>query len=185
MWRQVSLVGPYFAQHLSPRQTLGDGFEHGHSPRHAAATLTKPNFAAPVLSSMPPPATNLFQRHPPTFDPFTEPVHSAFTHWRQASSADVSMPDYGNSTKATSSRQVSDPMQIVEPMDRRYESMPMAGAYESLCEALIPSAPANTPQNGGASPATAGPSNGGQAPATPPVQAVEDVTSKSGYVKWV
>jgi hypothetical protein len=33
---------------------------------------------------------------------------------------------------------------IVQTLDRRFESMP---AYNELCEALMPSAPVNTPQN--------------------------------------
>jgi len=41
-------------------------------------------------------------------------------------------------------------MQLSERGDRGFESIQMAGAFDSLCEALIPSAPTNTPQNAAA-----------------------------------
>jgi hypothetical protein len=149
MWRHVSLVGPYFTQTSSPRQG-SETIEHGHSPRHAS-TLTRATFPAPKIGSMLPPAVPTFPRQP-NYDPFTDPVHAAFRGWRQPSS-DVSMPDYSDpSTRANTSRNVSDPMQISQTIDCRFESMPNPGAYDALCEALMPSAPVNTPQNEVASP---------------------------------
>lgn len=44
-------------------------------------------------------------------------------------------------------------MQISQTLDRRFESIHQSGAYDALCEALMPSAPVNTPQNEAASPA--------------------------------
>ncbi|PMD25145.1 hypothetical protein NA56DRAFT_565658 [Hyaloscypha hepaticicola] len=134
MWRHVSLIGPYFTQASSPR---GEAIEHGHSPRRAGTML-------------PPPIPTLFPR-PLSNDPFTEPVHAAFRGWRQASS-DVSMQDYSDPSTRTNStslgRNVSEP--IVQPRDRTLESMP---GYNALCEALMPSAPDNKPQNELTSPA--------------------------------
>ncbi|KAE9381698.1 hypothetical protein N431DRAFT_539284 [Stipitochalara longipes BDJ] len=138
MWRHVSLIGPYFAQAASPR---GEAIiEHGHSP-HRPDTLA-PTFPASKIGSMLPPAVPLFPRQH-TFDPFTEPVHAAFRGWRQAST-DLSMPDCSDPSTRSNSRNVSDPMQISQTLDHQFESMP---AYDELCEALMPSAPANTPQN--------------------------------------
>lgn len=67
------------------------------------------------------------------------------------------MGDYSNSnTRTSASRNVSDPMILAEKQDRRFESMQMAGAYESICEALsgppMPAPPVNTPQNGADTP---------------------------------
>jgi len=147
MWRQISLVGPYFAQQISPCQTSYGIEAHSHSPRHGP-TSTRPQLPATSIGSMLPPKVPVFPRHP-TFDPFTEPVHTAFQGLRQPSSADVSMHDYSNSsTRASSSHHVTDPMLISERPEHRFESMQMAGAFESICEALMPSAPVNTPQNG-------------------------------------
>ncbi|KAF4635188.1 hypothetical protein G7Y89_g2914 [Cudoniella acicularis] len=147
MWRQVSLVGPYFAQHFSPRHSAEDVEVHSHSPRHG--NPPKPAPAISGFGSLFPQNGPVFPRQP-TFDPFTDPTNSAFTGWRQvSSSADVSMPDYASNSRSNSSRQVTDPMSIsaIETQDRRFENMQMAGAYESLCESLIPSVPVNTPQN--------------------------------------
>jgi hypothetical protein len=150
MWRHVSLVGPYFAQASSPQQR-SEAIEHGHSPRHTTS-LARATAPVPKIGSMLPPAVPSFPRQP-TFDPFTESVHAAFRGWRQPSS-DVSMPDYSDpSTQANTSRNVSDPMQISQTLDRRFESIHQSGAYDALCEALMPSAPVNTPQNEAVSPA--------------------------------
>jgi hypothetical protein len=152
MWRQVSLVGPYFAQQFSPKQAANIIDAHGHSPRHTNIPL-KPT-AAPnsnMGSMFPPPPPN-FPRQP-AFDPFTEPVRSGFAGWRQPSSADVSMPDYSSSnTRASASRNITDPMILAEKQDRRFESMQIPGAYESIWEALMPAVPVNTPQNGADTP---------------------------------
>ncbi|TAQ89564.1 hypothetical protein B7494_g2131 [Chlorociboria aeruginascens] len=148
MWRQASLVAPYYAQRFSPQQDE-DGIEvHSHSPRRTVAkNATRTSLPGPSIGQMPPPNVTAFPQQPP-FDPFTEPVNAAFSGWRHVS-GDVSMPDYSSShTRANSSRQVSDPM-ITDKNDRRFESMQMAGAFESICEALLPSAPVNTPQNAG------------------------------------
>jgi hypothetical protein len=97
MWRNVSLVGPYFAQASSPRQE-SEAIEHGHSPRHPN-TISKAAFPAPKIGSMLPPAIPTFPRQL-SYDPFTEPVHAAFRDWRQPSS-DVSMLDYSDPSTRT------------------------------------------------------------------------------------
>lgn len=48
-------------------------------------------------------------------------------------------------------RNVSDPMQLSQTMDRRSESRP---AFDELCEALMPSASANTILNEASQPTT-------------------------------
>ncbi|KAH6709222.1 hypothetical protein BKA61DRAFT_678120 [Leptodontidium sp. MPI-SDFR-AT-0119] len=150
MWRQVPIVGPYFAQQFSPRQG-SDGIEvHSHSPRHRQSSRS--TFPNPGGSMPPPPP--LFPRQP-AYDPFiTDHTNNpAFSGWRHTSTTDTSMPDYSSSnTRSSNSRQVSDPMQF-EKTGRQFESIQMPGAYESLCEALMPAAagpvaPANTPDNG-------------------------------------
>jgi hypothetical protein len=149
MWRHVSLVDPYFAQASSPQQR-SEAIEHGHSPRHTTS-LARATAPAPKIGSMLPPAVQTFPGQL-NFDPFTEPVYAAFRGWRQPSS-DVSMPDYSDpSTRANTSRNVSDPMQISQSLDRQFESIHQSGGYDALCEALMPSAPVNTPQNEAASP---------------------------------
>jgi hypothetical protein len=154
MWRQASFVGPYFAHQYSPRQG-SEGIEaHSHSPRQdlkpsKAQTPIQipPNFGAMFRPNVP-----RFTRQS-NFDPFVEPSNSSFIEWRQPSSnhTDVSMPDASvTQTHSNSSRQVSDPMQGTEKSERRFESMQTEGAYDTLCEALIPSvpsAPVNTPEN--------------------------------------
>lgn len=158
MWRQVSLMGPYMAQQLSPRREV-DGIDaHSHSPRQEpAARVPFPSAVAPYppppgFGSMQPPNPPLFRRQP-AFDPFTEPMPPSFTHWRQRSSADVSMPDYAT-TRGSSSRQVSDPMQGTEATNPVFEHE-QNPVYESLIEAMVPKAPTNTPQTGAATPVTA------------------------------
>lgn len=143
MWRHVSLVGPYVAQAFSPQRGL-EPIEHGHSPRRAS-TLTRPAFQAPKIGSMLPPAVPIFPRQT-NYDPFTEPVHAAFRGWRQ-SSTDTSMPDYSDpSSRANSTRNISDPMQISQMLTH-------SKSYDALIDAFNPSAPVNTPQNEVASPA--------------------------------
>ena len=96
---------------------------------------------------MPPPNVPSFPRQSP-YDPFTEPVHSAFAGWRQPSS-DTSMPDFP-STRSSSFRQPSDPMKLCAgntPLVAPFLDMETAGAYESLIQSLQPRAPANTPQD--------------------------------------
>ncbi|CAL3962013.1 unnamed protein product [Diplocarpon coronariae] len=148
MWRQVSLLGPYVPHQVSPRQ--GSDIEaHSHSPRHGQPS-NRPLFSVvPAIGSMPPP---LFSKQP-TIDPFVETSNPAFTNWRHISKSDTSMPDYSSSnTRTTSSRQFSDPMQYEKT--GKYESIQMPGAFESLCEALLPggggfpAVPVNTPNNG-------------------------------------
>lgn len=156
MWRQIPVVGPYYAPHFSPRQAEEDAEAHGHSPRRA------------IMAPRPPLATcnmeSLYNQ--PVFlrqtvvDPFTEqPLnpnipHPNFGGWRQSSvrqssATDVSMPDYTKSnTRANSLRHVTDPMSVSDKPDRRFESLQMPGAYETICEALLPRVPVNTPQNG-------------------------------------
>ncbi|KAM3065999.1 hypothetical protein ACMFMF_010621 [Clarireedia jacksonii] len=143
MWRQVSLVAPFYGHHTSPRHTAEDLEAHSHSPRKSSTV----GFLGTKAASMPPPPPPFAK--PPTFDPFTtEPVGPAFSQWRrQASSTDESMPDLSlrGSTQVGSFRNVSDPM-IVERTGR--QNIVSEGGFEALCEALIPSAPSNTPQNG-------------------------------------
>lgn len=87
---------------------------------------------------------------PPNFDPFTsDSARPAFAGWRrQGVSTDTSMPDLSSdsSGQAGSIRNISDPM-IIEKASRNNDMQSM-GAYESLCEALLPPVPVNTPQNG-------------------------------------
>ncbi|TVY81836.1 hypothetical protein LSUE1_G003008 [Lachnellula suecica] len=162
MWRQVPLVGPYMGQQFSPRQADDTIDAHSHSPRHGAYRKKPAGPNTNIGSMFPPPPLTSFPK-PPTFDPFTESVNSAFTGWRQASN-DVAMPDYSTSnTRSSGSRNISDPMIISENKDRRLESMQMPGAYESLCEGLItsiPAAPVNTPQNETSDPSTVSAASG-------------------------
>jgi hypothetical protein len=157
MWRQVSLMGPYLAQQISPRREA-DIEVHSHSPRQTQASRAAfpppgPPFPPPSFGSMQPPNPPLFQRQH-QFDPFIEPLPSSFMHWRQRSSADVSMPDYAT-TRGSSSRQVSDPMQGTETTNPVFEAEQPSGMYESLIEALGPKAPSNTPKTRAATPVTA------------------------------
>ncbi|KAE8452158.1 hypothetical protein EG329_001625 [Mollisiaceae sp. DMI_Dod_QoI] len=181
MWRQVSLVGPYLAQQLSPRREA-DGIEvHSHSPRQNPVVRAPfpplgVQFQPPGFGSMQPPNPPLFQRQPP-FDPFTD--NPAFTHWRQRSSADVSMPDYAT-TRGSSSRQVSDPMQGTESTNLIFESEQMPGVYDALIDALMPKAPSNTPQTGAATPVTAPTTaNATVSRKSSATRAIEPVTSES------
>ena len=144
MWRQVSLVGPYFAQQFSPGNQQDAIDLHSHSPRNGPTCSGRQPLFMPTLGSMVPPNANAPPRQH-QYDPFIEPHHATFSHWRKQNSSDLSMQDYPESqTRASSSRQVSDPM----PIDRPRENMSMSGAYDTLCEALMPSAPTNTPQGG-------------------------------------
>jgi hypothetical protein len=141
----VAIVSPYYTQQYSPRNQEDILEAHGHSPRHNPAFLNKQIFPpVPFMHQVP---SNGYPRQP-NQDPFIEP-RGPFSGWRQISS-DVSMPDYSSSSSASfhaASRNASEPMQISERGDRGFESIQMAGAFDSLCEALIPSAPTNTPQN--------------------------------------
>lgn len=142
MWRQVSLVAPFYSQHASPKRVEEDREAHAHSPRKSQGV----SFSSQTKSMPPPPVT--FSK-PPSFDPFTSEPRSAFQGWRrQDTSTDISMPDISSnpSLQAGSTRNVSDPM-IIEKASRNND-MQSSGAFESLCEALMPPAPDNTPQNG-------------------------------------
>jgi hypothetical protein len=145
MWRQVSIVGPYYTQQFSPQQNRDGMEDHTHSPRRAVQ-INQPNAnvnIGPLFNQN----QQAFPRQP-TFDPFTEPVHNAFSSWRNGSSTDLSMPDYSKSnTRTNSSRQVTDPV-VSDKLGGNQQNMHTAGAYESICEALIPRAPDNTPANG-------------------------------------
>jgi hypothetical protein len=146
MWRQVSLVGPYFTQQFSPPRQAPDVIDaHSHSPRHVDIR-PKPAASSSNIGSMFPPPQPRLQKQA-AFDPFTETLNPSFNGWRQSSSADVSMPDYSSSNSRGASRNITDPMILTEKQDRRFGSLQMPGAYDSLCEALMPSAPDNTPQN--------------------------------------
>lgn len=151
MWRQVSLVGPYFTQQFSPKHAPDVIEAHSHSPRHTNIRPKPAASSSNVGSMFPPP-----HPRPPkqgAFDPFTETLNPSFNGWRQPSSADVSMPDYSSSNSRGASRNITDPMILTEKQDRRFGSLQMPGAYDSLCEALMPSAPDNTPQNEAETPA--------------------------------
>ncbi|KAL2072570.1 hypothetical protein VTL71DRAFT_11913 [Oculimacula yallundae] len=149
MWRQVAIVGPYLAQQFSPRPGSDDIDVHSHSPRHGQSHKT--SWPITGIGSMPPPP--LFPRQT-AYDPFVSDYSNnpAFSGWRHTSATDTSMPDYStsNNTRPNSSRQVSDHMQVEKTgRSGQFESIQMPGAFESLCEALMPpTAPANTPDNG-------------------------------------
>jgi hypothetical protein len=149
MWRQVSLLAPYFVQHTSPCRRQDDAETHSHSPRRGTGSMRPPPTVS-SLSVINPENIPTFPSHA-IFDPFIEAEQTPMKSWRQprqSSTADVSMPDYSKSnTRTNSSRHVTDPMIVSdsEISDRRFESLQSAGAYESICEALEPSAPVNTP----------------------------------------
>lgn len=139
MWRQVSIVGPYVAQQHQPPRKISDEMDlHSHSPRHVRHHVPFPRTACPRPST--------------SYDPSTEPANPTFTAGTcRHTCSDTSMPDYSNTnTRTNSSRQVTDPMSIDVPQkaEPRFASMGAPGAYESVCEALMPSAPVNTPQTG-------------------------------------
>lgn len=142
MWSQISYVAQY--QGTSPRRAPESGGPeaHSHSPRHQSIQLARPALPIPVGGTMLPPNQVPFPKLTAGFDPFTEP-NIGHNQWRQTSFTDVSMPDYSSSE---SSRRVTDPI-TAHMFDRRYETMQSVGAYESICEALLPAAPTNTPQN--------------------------------------
>jgi hypothetical protein len=142
MWRQVSFNASYLPQYVSPRNVATTSVEtHTHSPR-PRTSMSRPVLPPPTLGPMLPHGIPMFSRAAAS-DPFTESLHP----WRQSSSADVSMPDYSSSSSwASHSRRVTDPMMTDRP-DRRYDTIQGLGAYESICEALLPSAPENTPQD--------------------------------------
>jgi hypothetical protein len=148
MWRQVALLAPYISHQISPRQNASindDPEPHAHSPRNAGPP-SRPPMQVPKMGIMAAP-TILPRASHVSNDPFTEPVHAAYKMWRQVSS-DVSMPDYTNSnSRAPNSRQVTDPMVATARPERQFESMQAAGAFETICEALQPKVPTNTPQN--------------------------------------
>lgn len=151
MWRQVSLLAPFYAQNTSPQREV-EGLEiHTHSPRKLAKGA-RHSLPAQNLSSMPPPDHPVFRGHQPTHDPFVEPPPPEFKKWRQPS--DTSMADYSSAaTRSTGSRHVTDPLSLSDKQDRRFETLQSAGAYDTLCEALTnpntsPKAPVNTPQMG-------------------------------------
>lgn len=153
MWRQVSFNASYLPQYVSPRNVGTTAAEaHGHSPR-PRTSLSRPTLPPPTLGSMAPPGVPMFSRAGAS-DPFTEPVHP----WRHSSSADVSMPDYSSSASwASHSRRATDPVMTDRP-DRHYDTIQGLGAFESICEALLPSAPDNTPQgNASEQPTTTSP----------------------------
>lgn len=149
MWRQVSLLAPYFVQNASPGPRHDEAEAHSHSPRRGGGSMRPP----PALTSLSALNTENIATISPRaiFDPFIETGEPPMKNWRhprQTSTADVSMPDYSKSNTGTnSSRHVTDPMVVSdsEISDRRFESLQSAGAYESICEALQPSAPVNTP----------------------------------------
>jgi hypothetical protein len=142
MWRQIPYVAQY--QGTSPRRIAetGDPDTHSHSPRCRSTPLAGSALPALITGSMGPLNSMQFPKLTGGFDPFTEPGLIQ-NHWRNTSSTDVSMPDYSSTE---SSRRVTDPM-TVSNHERQYETIQSAGAYESICEALLPAAPANTPQN--------------------------------------
>ena len=149
MWRQVSLLAPYFVQQASPGPRHDEAEAHSHSPRRGADSMRPPSTVATMSVINP---ENILTFSPQAiFDPFIETEQPPMKSWcqpRQRSTADVSMLDYSKSNTGTnSSRHVTDPMIVsdTEISDRRFESLQSAGAYESVCEALVPSAPVNTP----------------------------------------
>lgn len=115
------------------RKASESGIEvHSHSPRRSSAALARQQ-GPPAMGMMLPPGLPSYPRAA-NFDLFAEPRPL----WRQPSSADVSMPDYSSSvSQASHSRQFTDPIFIDRP-ERRYQSLQSIGAFEGLCEALIP-----------------------------------------------
>lgn len=144
MWRQMSFSVPYLFHQIFPQHEQG-GEAHSHSPRKTVSN--RPELPALSIGSMPPPNATVFPRQP-ICDPFTEPTNAPFNGWRHPSSADVSMPDYSSSnTRASSTRHVTDPMLASESQDRRFDSLQNIGAFESVCDALIPRATSNLPHS--------------------------------------
>ncbi len=143
MWRQVSFNASYLPQYVSPQNIRSTGAEaHSHSPR-PRTSLGRPTLPPPTLGQMLPSGMPVLSRNSYS-DPFIEPIHP----WRQTSSADVSMPDYSSSASwASNSRRVTDPI-MAERLERPHDTLQSPEAFESVCEALLPSAPDNTPQNG-------------------------------------
>jgi hypothetical protein len=149
MWRQVSLLAPYFVQNASPSPRHDEAETHSHSPRRGAGSIRPPTTVANLRVINPEniPASPLQA----IFDPFIEAEQAPLKSWgqtRQSSTADLSMPDYSKSNTGTnSSRHVTDPMIVsdTEISGRQFESLQSDGAYESVCEALLPSAPVSTP----------------------------------------
>jgi hypothetical protein len=145
MWRQASLLTPYFGQD-SPRQKCDEFESHAHSPHRGPPLPRAPPRISSVCSVVPAPA---FPRQPIS-DPFTDPLQAGFKGWpqpRKPSSTDVSMQDYSNlDTRANCSRQVSDAIVLPgkERPENPFESLQSAGAFDSVCEALLPSVPADT-----------------------------------------
>lgn len=130
MWRQISLLAPGYSQ-PSPKHD-GDVDTHTHSPRRPIVTRH------PLLVSN----TSPFRSQ----DPFVELGLPQFRGWRHTS--DTSMADVLSiPTHSTGSRKVTDPDEI---QDNKFQNIQSAGAFDSLCDALIrpnkamSSAPVNT-----------------------------------------
>jgi hypothetical protein len=143
MWHTMTNMLSYVPQ-ASPRKGRyadPDFQDHSHSPR-------RKNLASrfEARGGMAPPPIALSFSKVGGSDPFLEPRES---HWLD-SEADTSMIDGTRSCSSTSnSRQVTEPMAI-DKIERRFDdmaNMQSDGAYESLCSALVPAAPVNTPQN--------------------------------------
>lgn len=169
MWRQVSLVGPYAAQHAaSPRKISGEDELHSHSPRRGS--MPAHPYGVKPLSAL---ITPGFHRPSSNPDPFTDKVQSDSNGWRQASVNDVLMPDYASSSSGLISRQTSrqvmddvhprrfqdeypfkrstdDPYpgrRVTDPMSvTGIESLTSESHRDSYSEAVGPHPPANTPQ---------------------------------------
>lgn len=148
MWRQV----PYAASYLQypARQPSTDFEAHGHSPRQKTRetrTMLPPPAMGPIVTS-----NDTILPKPVSIDPFYEPGSSA-RPWRQASTSDVSMPDYthhvnhtSHGSRASDSRMPSDSALTVKTVQaQRHENLSSNGAFDAVCEALLPAVPVNTP----------------------------------------
>jgi len=135
MWRQVSFAASIMPGASIQRNASESGIEvHSHSPRRSSATLVRQQLPPYAMGMMPPPVLPSYLRAA-NYDPFTEPRPAL---WRQPSSTDVSMPDYSSSvSQASHSRQFTDPV-VADRPERRYQSLQSVGAFEGLCEALMP-----------------------------------------------
>lgn len=149
MWRQLPFNSA-FIQQASPPKPYEDPESHGHSPRrkstHGQIALSTPY---PSIIPARAPAIPLFPRGS-SHDPFY--IGLGYRKASSTTSGDVSMPDYGshqlshsNSGYVNNTRHVTDSSLRGEQDIKQRRNLQSAGAYEQIYEALLPSAPANTP----------------------------------------
>lgn len=142
MWHQVSCRPGVAAAPCVQEHPSDDATEvHSHSPRRRGVSSIDQHVPPPAMGMFAPPAMGTMR---PSFtrsthqDPFGG---TQFASWRQASLTDISMPDYSNSASQVShSRQFTDPVfsEKAEKAEAQYESLKHDGAFEGLCDALLP-----------------------------------------------